>query len=85
MDAFTHIFSMKMDREVRLLRSMSYRKHSIKNGKKNRREDRAMGLTVSQLPFSVRTLCENTNPNNSTQQIPNFPFHRCGQEHRGVK
>lgn len=85
MDVFTHIFSMKMDREVRLLRSMSYRKHYIKNGKRNWRGDRTMGLTISQLPFSVRTLCENTNHNNSTQQIPNFPFHRCGQEHRGVK
>lgn len=84
MGIFTDTCIMKMDRELRVLGGTCYRKCYIRMKGELKRKQRH-GLTTSQLPISVKTLCENTYQSNLSQQTPNFPFYRCGQEYREVK
>ena len=53
--------------------------------KRNWNESRSMGLTISQLPLTARTLHEDAYHSDPIRQTPHFPFYRRGQEHRGVE
>lgn len=82
---FTDMSVTKMDREGEACERRVLARASQKEWKRNWRKSGSMGLTTWQLPFTVETLCKDTYHYNPTQQTPDLPFYRCGQEHRGVK